>query len=68
MRAVQESTSFFTRKKKMTVPPKKITGIIDGLKQVYFSKVGSPGAFLWPEERAPPKGAAASAPAAGGQP
>jgi EH domain-containing protein 1 len=36
---VQESTSFFTRKRKMTVPPKKITGIIDGLKQVYFSKI-----------------------------
>lgn len=35
----QESTSFFTRKKTMSVPPKKITGIIDGMKQVYFSKV-----------------------------
>lgn len=36
---LQESTSFFSRKKKMTMPPKKITGIIDGMKQVYFSKV-----------------------------
>jgi hypothetical protein len=36
---LQESTSFFTRKKTMSVPPKKITGIIDGMKHVYFSKV-----------------------------
>lgn len=36
---VQESTSFFSRKKKITMPPKKITGIIDGMKQVYFSKI-----------------------------
>jgi hypothetical protein len=42
----QESTSFFTRKKTMSVPPKKITGIIDGMKHVYFSKVHKQLSFV----------------------
>jgi hypothetical protein len=43
---LQESTSFFTRKKTMSVPPKKITGIIDGMKHVYFSKVHKQLSFV----------------------
>ena len=38
---LQESKSMWGRGKKTVVPAKQLTSVIDGLKEVYFSKVQS---------------------------
>ena len=40
---LQESKSMWGRSRKAAVPAKQLTSVIDGLKEVYFSKVRATG-------------------------